>query len=483
MAQQNRMTKVPAQKLAPDPYRDLARFVPSASDPWDERKAAHLMRRAGFGARPEEIPAMVQKGMNKCVDQLLAVTTTGLQESGTVTLRNGEQAILSRRYGSRPQWLDEMVNTPYPLKEKMALFWSDHFSVGTKSYEQEALLVRHINVFRRHGLGRFGDLIIDVTKDPAMLWWLDNNLNGKPENGKPKLNENYGRELLELFTLGVHAGYTQTDVREASKCLSGWSTGAIDQFVYKPNWHIVGDKKFLGGTIYSNGQREVYDLVDRILGHPASAKFLVTKIWKYFVSEDPYSGLIDVLADMWRKSGHDIKFLMSTIFRSRYFYSSRAIKKLVKNPYEFVVQALRASNANWRYYRYLDTRLVQMGYRLMEYSDPSGYDDGIAWIDEIAMLTRANFANDLTRYGYYSQFDPNREINRVSLKSARAVVDHYLHIFGVDDIPPGPRNVLYLFMDLIDSGYQQFTFTPTKVDEKVRGLAHLILSLPEASIN
>lgn len=483
MAQQPKIGPEQAQGIAPDPYMDLAPFVPTSKDPWDQRKVAHLMRRAGFGARPEEVPNLIKTGMNGAVDKLLAVTNTGLQESGQVTLSNGERVILSRRYGSRTQWLHEMVFTPHPFKEKMALFWSDHFSVGTKSYELEALLVRHINVFRRYGLGRFKDLAIAVTQDPAMLWWLDNNVNGRPENGLPKINENYSREFLELYTMGVHAGYTQQDVREAAKCLSGWSTAAFDQFVYKPTWHIVGNKTFLGQTILSNGQREVYDLIDAVLRHPAPARFLVTKIWKYFVSENPYPQLIDVLADMWRKSGYDIKFLMSTILRSNYFYSSRAIKQLVKNPYEFVVQATRATTAAWRYLRMLDTRLVQMGYRLMEYSDPSGYDDGLAWIDEMAMLSRANFANDLTRGNYYSNFDPNREIQRLNLTTAKAVVDHYVQILGADPIPVAVRNVLYLFMDWVDSGQQKFTFTPAKINEKVRGLVHLILSLPEASIN
>lgn len=483
MAPQQSVKAAPSQPIAPDPWRDLAPFVATTNDPWDARKAAHLMRRGGFGARPEDIAALVKLGMNRAVDQLLAVTTNGLQESGQVTLSNGERVILSRRYGSRPQWLHEMVTTSEPLKEKMALFWSDHFSVGTKSIEQETLLVRHINVFRQHGLGRFRDLVLAVTKDPAMLWWLDNNVNGRPENGKPKINENYGRELLELYTMGVDAGYTQQDVREAAKCLSGWSTASLDRFIYKPEWHITGNKTFLRSTILSNGQREVYDLVDTILRHPASARFLVTKIWNYFVSEKPYPQLIEVLADMWRKSGYDIKFLMSTIFRSKYFYSSNAVKQLVKNPYEFVVQALRASSTTWRYYRLLDTRLVQMGYRLMEYSDPSGYDDGIAWIDEIAMLSRANFANDLTRMNYYSLFDPNREITRLNLNTKQAVVDHYVEMFGCDGIPASVRSVLYLYMDTVDSGSQPFTFTPAKINEKVRGLVHLILSLPEASIN
>ncbi len=484
MAQQTRAVATQAYGIAPDPYSDLAPFVATAKNPWDPAKAAHLMRRAGLGASPEEIPTIVQQGMHASVDKLLAVTTSGLQETGQIRLPNGELLRLSSRsFGATHQWLHELATTKQPLKEKMALFWSDHFSVGTKDRRHEALLVRHINVFRKHGLGRFHDLLVAVTRDPAMLWWLDNNVNGQPEHGRPKINENYGRELLELYTLGVNAGYTQKDVREAAKCLTGWSTGAIDQFAYKPAWHVPGRKSFLGTTILSNGQREVHDLLDTILGHPAAARFLVTKIWKYFVSETPYPQLIEVLADKWRKSGYDIKFLMSTIFRSNYFYSSRSIKTLVKNPVEVYAQATRALHVKWRFYLYADRGLAAMGYRLMDYSDPSGYRDGIAWIDEMAIIARANFANDATQMGFKATFDPNREISRLNLSTAKAIVDHYLRVLGVDNVPANTRSVLYLFMDLVDTGRQKFTLTPAKINEKVRGLVHLALSLPEYSIN
>ena len=483
MQQQYQASVAKTAAVAPDPYRDLAPFVPSAQNPWDEAKAAHLMRRAAFGPRPEDLPAMVVAGMSASVDKLLNTSGAGLVESGYVRLSNGEQYPVQSRYGSRAQWVDAMLTSVEPAVEKMTLFWSDHFSVGTKMAVHERLLVRYTNVLRQYGFGRFRDLLLEVTKDPAMLWWLDNNVNGQPENGAPKINENYGRELLELFTMGVDGGYTQQDVREAAKCLSGWSTAAVDAFVYKPTWHVIGDKFVLGRRIYSNGQREVLDLLDTILGHPATARFIVTKIWKYFVSEDPYPQLINLLAHMWRQSGYDIRSLMSTIFKSNYFYSERAVQRSVKNPVEFVIQALRATNAPWRSYRLLDTRLVQMGYRLLEYKDPSGYEDGVAWIDEMALVARANFANDMTRVNGMALFDPNREINLHNLNSAKAVVDHYIRILGLDHVPPPVRNIAYLFMDLVDTGPEPFTFTASKVQEKVRGLVHLLLSLPEASIH
>lgn len=469
--------------LAPDPYRDLAPFAPSASDPWDAGKVRHLMRRAGFGAVPEDVSGLVAKGMDKVVDELVNIAPNLLPDSGYATLANGERAFVSTLVGARAQWIQEMRFSKLQLQEKLALFWSDHFSVGAKMREHEALLVRHINVLRQYGLGRFKDLLLAVTKDPAMLWWLDNNVNGKLENGLPKINENYGRELLELYTMGEGNGYTQADVRAAAACLTGWSTSGLDRFVYKPQWHVNGDKTFLGKTIRSNGQREVYDLIDRVLEHPAASRYVVTKIWNYFVSEAPYPQLIEVLARMWKNSGYDIAYLLRVIFKSQYFYSSRAVKTLVKNPVEFVIQPMRTLHATTRLSRSVDARLLQMGYRLMGYSDPSGFDDGVAWIDEMAMLARANYGNDISRRSSYTLFQAAREINRLGLNTKEKVVDHYLEVLGADDVPPNVRGVLYLFMDFVDTGRQPFQFTAQKIEEKVRGLVHLIISLPEFSTN
>jgi uncharacterized protein (DUF1800 family) len=497
MAQQGIVAKVRGARgagrngggVASDPNFDLAPYVPSPQDPWDARKAAHLMRRAGFGARPEEIPAILALGVDRTVDLLLTPSTTQLQAYGSQVLPHGEVLDLTYDLPSqRGAWLYEMVTTSYPLKEKMVLFWHDHFSVGAEvGLNQGPLLIPHLNIFRRHGLGSFREMLIEVTKDPAMLYWLDNNVNGRLVNNVPTINENYGRELLELYTMGVHGGYTQQDVVQVSRCLTGLSTNGLNVYQYIPSWHITGTKTVLGKTVPSGtGETELAYLLDQvILPWPATAEYIVSKLWSFFVSETPYPALITELANRFRASNFNIRAVMSIILRSNYFYSNAGISGLVKNPVEYVVGAIRNLNVPMTNYRSLGLQVENMGWALLRYSNPSGLNDGVAWIDSQTLINRANFGNNLTMVtsGIGSRFDPTREIVLNNLQSAEAIVDHYLRILVGDNVPAAVRQNLYDFMHRIDAGYQPFNFSANKVSQKVRGLVHLILSLPEYSLN
>jgi hypothetical protein len=472
-----------------DPAADLAPFVPSASDPFDERKAAHLMRRAGFGARPEELPAIVALGVDRTVDLLLIPSTAGLRSYGAQVLPHGE--VLDLNYdvaAQRAQWLSEMVHGFYPLKEKMALFFSDHFSVGVETTQASPLLIPHVNIFRRHGLGSFRQMLIDVSRDPAMLYWLDNYLNGVVRGGVPVINENYGREVLELYTMGVNGGYTQADVVEVSKCLSGWGVDGYNTYLYTASRHVTGPKTVLGQTIPSMGEQEVYYLFDNvILPWPATAEYMVRKIWEYFVAPAPSPALVTELANRFRADKFNLRSLMSTILRSRYFYSDAAIGTLVKNPVEFVIGAMRGTNTSVNSYRTLSARIVAMGYPLLRYTNPFGLEDGDAWLDSSTIVARANFANELTQVsttaGFQNRFDPAREIVRANLTTSNAIVDHFLRILLPVEPPQAVRTALYDFMNRVDTGVVPFTFTPAKISEKVRGLVHLILALPEYQLN
>jgi hypothetical protein len=494
MAQQGIVGKVRGRRgagrkggsIASDPNYDLAPFVPSPQTPWDARKAAHLIRRAGFGARPEEIPAVLSLGVDRTVDLLLTPSLAQLPGFGSQVLPHGEVLDLTYDLTSqRGQWLYEMVNTSYPLKEKMVLFWHDHFSVGAEvAQNQGPLLIPHLNIFRRHGLGSFREMLVDVTKDPAMLYWLDNNVNGRLVNNVPTINENYGRELLELYTMGVHGGYTQQDVVQVSRCLTGHSTTGLNTYQYIPTWHVTGNKTVLGRTVPGGtGDTELAYLLDQvILPWPATAEYIVSKLWAFFVSEQPYPALITELANRFRSSNFNIRAVMSIILRSNYFYSDLAIGELVKSPVEYVVGAIRNLNLPIVNYRSLGLTIENIGWSLMRYSNPSGLKDGVAWIDSQTLIHRANFANNATMVANSpigSRFDPAREIVLNNLQSAEAIVDHYLQILVGGTVPAAVRQNLYDFMHRVDTGYQPFNFSANKVSQKVRGLAHLILSLPE----
>lgn len=474
---------------AADPKADLAPYVPTQSDPWDARKATHLLRRAGFGAKPEDVDAMLLLGVDRTIDVLLTPSTDGLQEFGGRVLPHGEYLDLTNNLNAQvAQWLYEMANGRFPLKEKMVLFWHDHFSVGVEAVNATPLMIAHTNIFRRHGLGSFRQMLIEVTKDPAMQLWLDNYLNGRLVGGVPRINENYGRELLELYTMGVTGGYTQQDVIEISKVLSGWALSGRNEFVYNPSWHVTGTKTLLGKTIPGLGEPELaYALDNVILPWPATAEFIVGKIWAYFVSEEPYPALITELANRFRADGFNIRALMSTILRSKYFFSDAAIGALIKNPVEYVVGAIRNTNTPVLNYIALNNQLIAMGYPLLRYGNPAGLDDGKAWIDSATLISRANFANTMTQVSannaIRAQFNPGREILLHGLKSPEQIVDHYLKILVDGRVEPSVRDSLVRFMNYNDSGYVPFTLTTGTVNVKVRGLVHLILALPEYQVN
>jgi uncharacterized protein (DUF1800 family) len=400
----------------------------------------------------------------------------------------------------RAQLLWECANTPYPLREKLTLFFLDHFSVGSENQNDQPLKIPHSNIFRRHGLGSFRQMLIEVTADPAMLLWLDNYLNGQPVSSVPRINENYGREILELYAMGVTSGYTQADVLAAAQCLSGWGLNGLNQFIYRPTWHLTGAKTF--SAIFNNkvinngtnGQQEGYDLIDMILGTQQCAEFMVTKIWEFFVSEKPYPQLVTMLANRFKQDGYNFRSLMNIVLRCNYFYSSLARRALVKNPVEFAVGALRSLASPGKAamqigsYANLGSRIQAMGWALFGYANPAGLPDGIAWISTQSMIGRANFAAELTGKAtgaatVISGFDPVAVLSRASSVSAEGIVDYLLDLLVDGEVPMPVRINLYDFMSRVDRGLDTFVPTQPKIDNKVRGLAHLILSLPEYQMN
>lgn len=489
---QGRQAAPPQGPGQPDnlPLGDLDRWKPTPGDPWDRAKAAHLARRAGFGARPEELDAMVALGMDRCVDLLLAVPSTPLPDSGLTVLPNGEVLNLTGSLsGQRAHWLWQMVHTPWPLREKLALFWHDHFSVGSENQTSDPLLPAHINLFRRFGMTSLRDLLIEVTKDPAMLLWLDNYLNGVPRNGVPQINENYGREVLELYSMGVNGGYTQADVVEASKCLSGWTLFGRNTPGFRATYHVNGPKTVLGTVINNaNGELDLPQLVDVILAWPATARYMVEKIWRWFVDETPDPATLDDLANRWRADGFHVRRLLDLLLRCRAMYRPSSMRKLVKSPVEFVVGALRNTGITpVGSYQALGEWVEALGLPLLRYSNPSGLAEGTSWIDSQSLILRANFANELTKTngatGIQPAFDPFREVNRLGLTTSLQIVDHYLSVLVDGAVPAAVWTALDGFMNTNDAGPAPWTGSLLQIHTKVRGLVHLIMSLPEYQMN
>jgi uncharacterized protein (DUF1800 family) len=320
------------------------------------------------------------------------------------------------------------------LEEVMTDFWLNHFNVFAGKGPERLLLTNYEqNVIRPHAMGKFEDLLLATAKSPAMLYYLDNWMSvgpnsmqalgvpqrpvvrygpyGRPHvrrppnsNGKRKqnsgLNENYGRELLELHTLSVNGGYSQRDVTEAAKAFTGWTIDKPEQgmnFRFDPRMHEPGPKFVLGHHIKPNGEDEGRELLHLLATSPPTARFISLKLAQRFVSDDPPAALVDRMAKTFEKKKGDIREVLSTLFRSPEFWADSAYRAKMKTPLEFVASAIRAMGANVENARPLARQLNDMGMPLYGAQPPTGYSiKAETWISSSALLNRMNFALALT---------------------------------------------------------------------------------------
>ena len=309
-------------------------MAPCAADPWGPRWAAHLYRRASFGPSRDDLVEAERLGPEGTLELLLRgkphadeVLET-LSDVGRIAAEsddNGDQL--------RGWWLYAMLQGGHPLREKLTLFWHNHFATSLVKVQDPLLMFRQNELLRAHALGRFGPMLQAISRDGAMLVWLDSNSNVK---GKP--NENYARELMELFSLGV-GHYTEKDIREAARAFTGWRTDGVG-FAFDPRLHDGGTKTVLGQT----GAWDGGDVVRIVLEQPAAARFLVRKLYCHLVSEktSPPDSLLEPLCESFRRSDYDIAGLVRTILASRLFYSDHAFRQRIKGPVEYVLGAVHA---------------------------------------------------------------------------------------------------------------------------------------------
>ncbi len=481
------------QTITADTSEDLSPWQPTALDPWDEKKAKHLFRRAGFGGRPDEIKTLVKIGVDRAVDLFLIVPNFTIPVQGTHFLPSGELLNLDSYSGQVAGWLYLMANSPWQLQEKMSLFFHDHYATGINKVRYTQLMGKQINLFRQTALGSFRTQLIGISADPAMLYWLDNRL-----SRRGRVNENYGREIMELFSMGVNGGYTENDVKAAAKAFTGW-TNAFGTFYYRPSMHDTSNKVFLGRTILGRsgaaGIREGVEVVDQILRQKVTAEFMVRKIWEWFVYENPSKAFISKLAARFRADGYNFRTLMETIFRSKAFYSSRAMKKLVKNPVELVIGAIRNTRQEKQVsYLRVAIRFLNMGWPLLNFAGPDGLPDGVEWINSQNIINRSNFLAELhtnsTRgylhtifSGYYlSRKDWVSEVRSLGLSTPTQIVDHYLKDLLDSEVPAKVRTDLIDYMTRSDNG--KFTWNLNTYGQiKISGLVYLIMNLPEYHMN
>ncbi len=376
-----------------DPVEAWQPWEPSPKDRFDLKWAGHLYRRAAFGASPAEMTEAVSKGLPATLDLLLKGKPGADALENVFTTVGRRTADRANDFELRAWWVYTMLNGGRPAREKMTLFWHNHFATSIAKVRLTTLMFNQNLLIRKHALGKFGPFLHDMSKDAAMIVWLDNN-----SNLKSHPNENYAREVMELFTLGV-GHYTEKDVREAARAFTGWHTNGAD-FDFNARFHDGGQKTVLGHTGAFNGD----DVLDILLGRPECAEFLVRKLYRYLVSElhDPPAELLAPLAEGFRRTDYDIDALIRRILSSRHFFSAHAFRQRIKNPVEYVLGAVRTVYAGDPPPQPLVRRLELMGQQLFAPPNVKGWRGGQAWLNTSTVLARVNFAQALVMGGLWN---------------------------------------------------------------------------------
>ncbi len=427
------------------------------------RQLAHLFRRAGFGASPAEIEAAARAGYDATVERLLHPERVPDDVEDRLAALDLDQ---SRPDGMRLAWLYRMLLTRRPLQEKMVLFWHGHLTSAIQKIGVQRAMVlfpAQLALFREHGLGKWRDLLRGISRDGAMLFYLDNRLNRRAAP-----NENYARELFELFTLGI-GQYTEDDVQEAARAFTGWTIDRTGQFVVNRAQHDDGPKTIFGRTGNWSGD----DVIDLILDHPAAAPYLAGKLFRFFAYDSPEPAVIERLADTFRASGYDLRTLVGAILRSPEFRSERAYHALPKSPVELTLGAFKALGVE-TLPRDLPAILRRMGQDLLNPPSVKGWEGGAAWINAVTAIERANFANRVTAARGESHLDVAALVR--DHPTLEALVDYFAELFLDGDLPAASRAAL---LDYARNGGA----SPGAADRTVRGLAYLVLASPLYQLN
>lgn len=372
----------------------------------DKTRMAHLLRRAGFGTTQDELEAFTTRGYESVVEELLHPGDPQVMPEDLIRRYHVDQSELRQLDAAGATWLYRMITTKCPLEEKIALFWHSLFATGYAKLNQARALLNQIDMFRRFGLGRFDALLVELSKDPAMLLWLDNN-----NNHKGSINENYGRELLELFSMGI-GHYSEQDIKECARAFTGWTLANAEymamraskdsiwpygriawHFEYRDHDHDDGDKTFLGETGRFNGE----DIIAIIVRQEATARFICTRLLQFFASDEidaEGEQAIKAMMQTYFDSGYEIRAVLRTLFYSPYFTSDKAQYARVKNPAELLVGAIRLAGSYGTPTlgaHQLAFQTLYMGQGLLQPPSVEGWHEGLEWIDSGSLVERINF--------------------------------------------------------------------------------------------
>jgi len=359
-------------------------WKPDAGQPWDFARAAHLYRRAAFGAPWSEISDSVQEEHSATIARLLEVGDT----ENSVSDDDRTADVLAASSNSRQLaawWMLRMAKTVSPALERATLFWHGHFATSAAKVEETRLMLAQYRLLRQYALGKFEPMVQGIACDPAMLVYLDSR-----ESRRANPNENFARELMELFCLGT-GNYTENDIREMAKCFTGFEI-RYGKYRFNSFQHDKGEKAYLG----QRGNHSGDDTVRIVVGHPACPGFLVGKLLRYYVADDfpSDSPLIEPLAREYRDSGLDTGILLRKLVSSRLFFSDEAMASRISSPVEMIVGLLRAFRIEANMQTLADS-VGELGQ--LPFFPPSvkGWKGGTSWINAQTLMGRANLVNRL----------------------------------------------------------------------------------------
>lgn len=429
----------------PRPEEQLAPYRPGTDGPFGPRQAGHLLRRTSFGGTQEERRRIVEQGPERAVERL---TSSPPIDGAYAEILETLDALSSVQDLAVVQslWLTRMLRDPVPFREMLTLFWHGHFATSVDKVAQPDMMVRQIDTLREAGAGPFGALLLGMARDPAMIVWLDGNANRRHHP-----NENFARELFELFSLGI-GHYGEDDVLEAARAFTGWHE-RNGRFRFNAHEHDEGTKTVLG----RRGTLDGGDVIDIALEQPACGRFLAAKLFGFFVHADPEPELIEVLGDRYRASDYDTLGLLRMLFTSRVFYSERAYRGLVKSPIALTVGAARSLPVRLNATALAETA-SDLGQAL--YAPPSvkGWDGGHAWLNAATLVGRVSFAADLAGSG------GDLGVTFTDDTAEDRSLDEWTDLLLDGEMPPDVHRWLSIHMDRFHDA---------------RGTLQAVLSLPE----
>ena len=473
-------------------------------------EAAHMLRRAGFGGSSDEIEDLMSRGREGAVDYLInyaQIDDRAMDDLLKASFDFSNPLEFSRfnRGELERWWFTRMVFTRRQFQEKMTLFWHNHFATAGSKVDDIFMYVQNLTL-RDHALDGFDTLLLKVAQDPAMLIWLDGITSVK---GNP--NENFARELQELFTMGIadvvtgEPNYTEQDVKEIARAFTGWKFfhPRLDPdpfsfaFFENPNEHDNQTKTVYGKPANYDGK----DIIDVISARPATARYLTWKLFNFFVypltATSADRSTIDKFASVYLSKNHSIKELVRAIFTSEEFFSSRARFALVKSPAELIVGSIRMLGARYNPgtsgdqegANILAAFSIILGQELFNPPDVAGWNLNLGWINTSTLLNRFTYADllainrtrDLNSPGLWLAHERLKSFTK---KTAKKTVKKLLSALGPLDVGSETTRTLKNYLETDDQGNGiDFTADDQAIDKKVRGLVHLIMCLSEFQLN